>query len=444
MAQSECLCETDSMDRARAYSNRTFASLAVRNYRLYIIGQGISLSGTWMQTVAQGLLVLRLTHSGTALGLVTALQTIPVLLMGPWGGVIADRFPKRSILYFTQISASLCSLTMGALVLGGWIRIWMVYITAVILGIIKVFDNPTRQTFVREMVGKELLANAVSLNSTEFNLARVVGPSLAGIFVATIGLGWCFIVDAVSYTLVVSMLYMMDGKALLPNPRVSQTKGQLTAGLKYVRSTPVLFNLLVMMGIVGMLTYEFSVSLPLLSEFTLNAGDSGYAALTAAMGIGAVFGGLYTAGKRRTGPRLLSLSAFLFGVSVLLVSFAPNLTAAVAAMVIVGFFSINFTSLGNVTLQTQSRPDMQGRVMALWSVAVLGTTPIGGPLIGSIGEHAGARWSLVVGGLAAIFAAGLGLWTVKRTGVVEDTVSPQARSLAGDTGRNHQRPRHAG
>jgi MFS family permease len=402
------------MDAARAYSQRTFASLSIRNYRLFAIGQGISLSGTWMQTVAQGLLVLRLTHSGTALGLVTALQTLPVLFLGPWGGVAADRYSKRHILYLTQVSAAICSLAMGVLVLGNWIEIWMVYITAVLLGVIKVFDNPTRQTFVREMVGRDLLANAVSLNSTEFNLARVIGPSLAGVLVATVGLGWCFVLDAATYTVVIAMLAMMTASELNPAPRVAAAKGQLMDGLRYVRSTPVLFNLLLMMGIVGMLTYEFSVTLPLLSEFTLDAGASGYAALTAAMGIGAVFGGLYTAGRRRTGPRLLALSSFLFGVSVLLVAIAPSLALAIAAMVIVGFFSINFTSLGNVTLQTESRQDMQGRVMALWSVAVLGTTPIGGPIVGAIGEHFGARWSLMIGAAAAMFAAGLGLMAARR------------------------------
>ena len=419
------------MDAARAYSSRTFASLAIRNYRLYAIGQGISLSGTWMQTVAQGLLVLRLTGSGTALGLVTALQTLPVLFLGPWGGVVADRYSKRRILYCTQVSASLCSLTLGILVLGGWAQIWMVYAIAVLLGIIKVFDNPTRQTFVREMVGRDLLANAVSLNSTEFNLARVIGPSLAGIFVATIGLGWCFIIDAISYTVVIYMLVSMRASELLPAPRVQRAKGQLMDGLRYVRSSPVLFNLLLMMGIVGMLTYEFSVTLPLLSEFTLGAGASGYALLTAAMGIGAVVGGLYTAGRRRTGPLLLALSSFLFGVSVLLVAVAPNIFLATAAMVIVGFFSINFTSLGNVTLQTESRQDMQGRVMALWSVAVLGTTPIGGPLVGTIGEHFGARWSLVLGAFAAICAAGFGLLAARRS---DNTASRLLERPADDQG----------
>lgn len=412
------------MHSVRAFGERTFASLAIYNYRLYAIGQGISLSGTWMQTIAQGLLVLRLTGSGTALGLVTALQTLPVLILGPWGGVVADRFPKRRILYATQAAAGVLGLAVAVLVMGDWIRLWMVYVTGALLGLIRVFDNPTRQTFVREMVGPENLANAVSLNSTEMNLARVIGPSIAGALVATVGLGVCFLLDGLSYGVVLVMLLRMRADELRPAPRVPPAKGQLVAGFRYVRSSPVLLNVLLMMAIIGTLTYEFSVSLPLLAEFTLDAGASGYAALTAAMGIGAVAGGLSTAGRRRSGARTLAASAFLFGLAVLLVAVAPNLPLAVLAMVVVGFFSITFTSLGNVTLQLHSSPEMQGRVMALWTVAFLGTTPLGGPLVGWIGEHAGARWSLTVGATAAIAAAGLGLTAARKN--ERDAAHPQS------------------
>jgi MFS family permease len=396
------------MQAFRAFGERTFSSLAIRNYRIYAVGQGVSLCGTWMQTIAQGLLVLRLTGSGTALGLVTALQTVPVLLLGPWGGVIADRFPKRRILYATQAAACLLGVTMGILVIGDWIRLWMVYVTGALLGLIRVFDNPTRQTFVREMVGKEQLANAVSLNSTEMNLARAIGPTVAGVLIATAGIGLCFLLDGLSYLVVLLSLARMRAGELHPSTPIPAAKGQLVAGFRYVRSSPVLLNVLLMMAIIGTLTYEFSVSLPLLAEFTFERGESGYAALTAAMGIGAVAGGLYTAGKRRTSSYALAVSALLFGTSVLLVAAAPTLALAVVAMLIVGFFSINFTSLGNVTLQMNSSPDMQGRVMALWTVAFLGTTPIGGPAVGWIGEHIGARWALVVGGIAALLAAALG------------------------------------
>ena len=407
------------MDSVRAFHRRTFASLSIRNYRLYAIGQGISASGSWMQSVAQGLLVLKLTGSGSALGLVSALQAVPVLILGPWGGVIADRFPKRHILYATQTAGGVLSLTMGVLVIGDVIQLWMVYLMGLLLGFIRVFDLPAQQTFVREMVGTEHLTNAISLTATLGNLARVIGPTIAGILVATVGLGACFIIDGVSYFVVILILALMRVSELQPAPQVSRAKGQLIEGFHYVRSSPVLSNLLLMMAIVGMLTYEFSVILPLLSEFTLGTGSGGYAALTAAMGAGSVVGGLYTAGRRNGTPRKLAISSVFFGLSVLLVAVAPTLFFAVAAMLIVGFFSINFTSIGNVALQMEARPDMQGRVMALYSVAFLGTTPIGGPLQGWIGEHAGARWSLVIGGSAALLAALLGFAAARRSDRLE-------------------------
>lgn len=426
LARESIICETKDMEPFRAFGQRTFASLSIRNYRLFAIGQGISLSGTWMQSVAQGLLVLKLTGSGTQLGLVIALQSIPVLFLGPWGGVIADRFPKRRILYATQGSACALGLSVGVLVVEDWIELWMLFITATLLGLIKVFDNPTRQTFVREMVGNDLLANAVSLNSTEMNLARVIGPTIAGALVATVGLGACFLIDGLSYGVVVVMLAMMRASDLLPTAAVPAAKGQLMAGLRYVRATPAVRNVLVMMAIVGMFTYEFSVVLPLFAEFTFNSNAGGYAALTAAMGAGAVVGGLYTASRRRSSLRMLVASSFLFGLSVLLVALAPSLIVATVLMLVVGFFSINFTSLGNVTLQFESSPEMQGRVMALWSVAFLGTTPVGGPIMGYLGEHAGARWALLVGGLAAIAAAGIGLAAARRGEQAQKPVSARS------------------
>lgn len=398
---------------ARSYLQRTFASLEVRNYRLYFFGQAISQSGTWMQTVAQGLLVLHLTGSGVALGLVTALQTLPVLLFGIWGGVFADRLPKRTILYWTQGISGISSVLMGILIATGDVRLWMVYTLAVLAGFLKVFDNPARQTFIREMVGRDRLTNAVSLNSMEMNLARVIGPTIAGILVATVGLAACFIIDGLSYIAVIAMLMRMRKDELSPAPPLARAKGQLIAGLRYVWGEPVLRNVLVMMAIIGTFTYEFSVVLPLLSEFTFETGSSGYAALTAAMGVGAVVGGLYTAGRSKSTMKMLVIAALLFGVSVLLAAVAPSLNLAIAAMVIVGFFSISFTSIGNVTLQLQSAPEMQGRVMSLWSVAFLGTTPIGGPLMGTIGEHAGARWALGIGGVAAVVAAFLGYMVIR-------------------------------
>lgn len=400
----------------RQFGRRTFSSLSIRNYRLYFTGQGISQCGTWMQTIGQDLLVLRLTDSGTALGIVTALQALPVLLFASWGGLIADRFPKRNVLYVTQSCAGLLALILGFLVAADLARIWMVYIIALALGCVSAVDNPTRQTFVLEMVGRDHLTNAVSLNSSEVNLARVIGPTVAGVLVATVGLAACFIINGLSYIAVIAVLFLMDGSKLTPTPLVPRAKGRLQEGFRYVRSVRALWMTLLMMAIIGMFSYEFRVTLPLLSKFTFHGGAGSYAALTASMGLGAVVGGIFTASRRRPTPRLLVISAAAFGTTILLTALAPSLPMAMIALLAVGFCSINFTSLGNTTLQLESDPAMRGRVMGLWTVAFMGTTPIGGPTIGWIGQVAGPRWSLLVGALAALIAASLGASVLRRAG----------------------------
>jgi MFS family permease len=405
---------THTVNRVSTTITRTFSSLTIRNYRLWVVGQGISLSGTWMQTVAQGLLVLQLTGSGTALGLVTALQTIPVLLFGPWGGVVADRFPKRRILYVTQAVSAILGLLLGTLVATGAVRIEMVYLLALCLGAVSAVDNPTRQAFVLEMVGKEEIVNAISLNSTEINLARVVGPAIAGILIASVGLAACFLINGFSFLAVLAVLMAMRAEELRPTPLASRMPGQLRQGLQYVRASPVIRTILVMMAVIGTFTYEFSVSLPLFAEMTFRQGPATYAAMTAAMGLGAVVGGLYTASRGTGSPQRLISAALLFGGTVLMTAVAPSLPLALLALVAVGFCSIGFTSLGNATLQLATSAEMRGRVMALWTVAFLGSTPIGGPLIGAIGEHVGPRWALALGGVAAMVAAGLGAGVFRR------------------------------
>jgi MFS family permease len=405
---------THTVNRVSTTITRTFSSLTIRNYRLWVVGQGISLSGTWMQTVAQGLLVLQLTGSGTALGLVTALQTIPVLLFGPWGGVVADRFPKRRILYVTQAVSAILGLLLGTLVATGAVRIEMVYLLALCLGAVSAVDNPTRQAFVLEMVGKEEIVNAISLNSTEINLARVVGPAIAGILIASVGLAACFLINGFSFLAVLAVLMAMRAEELRPTPLASRMPGQLRQGLQYVRASPVIRTILVMMAVIGTFTYEFSVSLPLFAEVTFRQGPATYAAMTAAMGLGAVVGGLYTASRGTGSPQRLISAALLFGGTVLMTAVAPSLPLALLALVAVGFCSIGFTSLGNATLQLATSAEMRGRVMALWTVAFLGSTPIGGPLIGAIGEHVGPRWALALGGVAAMVAAGLGAGVFRR------------------------------
>ncbi len=395
------------------FLRRTFDSLTIYNYRMYFFGQAISMSGHWMISVAQGLLVLQLTGSGTQLGIVMALQMLPILLLGPAGGVLVDRFPKRKILFVTQSAHMIMGVSIGLLVITDEIRLWMVFVAAVLNGLIRVLDNPTRQTFVREMVGSDHLTNAVSLNSMTMNLARIVGPALAGVLASTVGLGLSFVVGGLAYSSVLVQLTRMRVEELQPAPMSRRTKGQLSAGWNYVRNEPAVRNVLLMMAIIGTFTYEFNVVLPLLAEFTFDNGAGGYAALTSAMGVGAVFGGIYTAGRSRRPGKMLALSAAMFGGTVILVSISPTFNIAVIAMLVVGFFSINFTSLANVTVQLSSRPDMQGRVMSFWTMAFLGTTPIGGPIMGFVGEHAGARVALLVGGLAALVAAGIGIWTAR-------------------------------
>ena len=393
---------------------KTFASLKIRNYRLYFIGQAISLSGTWMQTIGQTWLVLQITKSGTALGLAAALQFLPVLFLGPWGGLIADRFSKRKILYFTQSAAGILALILGLLVIFGHVQVWMVYILAFGLGMVSVIDNPARQTFIHEMVDEKHLPNAIALNVIEINVARVLGPALAGILIVSAGLGLCFIINAVSYVAVLIALYVMSTKELHITPLVEKAKGQLKEGFKYVMSSPVIRDTLIMMAIIGTLTYEFTVSLPLLAQFAFHGNAGTYAAFTSAMGVGSIIGGLLIANRRKTTPRTLVIVAFLFGLFVLAASFAPTFVLAIVLLVTVGFFSVYFTSLGNITLQLESSPEMRGRVMALWAVAFLGSTPIGGPIVGWVGEYAGPRWALALGGFAAVLAAIIGARNLRR------------------------------
>jgi MFS family permease len=392
---------------------RTFASFSVRNFRLYYLGQGISLSGTWMQTVALSWLVLQLTHSGTQLGLVLAAQFLPMLLFGLWGGVIADRFNKRHILYCTQTTLGLLALVLGLLVVTHHVRMWMVFCLAVGMGLTQVVDNPSRQTFVIEMVGPELLRNAVTLNSTLVNVARVVGPSIAGVLIATVGTGQCFLINAVSFVAVLVALKAMRQSELQPARPAARAPGQIRAGLRYVWSQPRLRAALIMMFIVGTFAYEFPVILPLFATVTLHGNARTYSAMTAAMGLGAITGGLYTAGRGSVRPGQLARMVLLFGVSLLGVAAMPNLTTSLLVLVLVGALSVLFIALGNTTLQLTSRPDMRGRVMSLWSIAFLGTTPVGGPIIGFIADHSNPRIGLLVGGLSTLLAGGLG-WLAGR------------------------------
>jgi MFS family permease len=391
----------------------TFAALAVPNYRRYISGQAISLIGTWMQMTAQAWLVLTLTHSSTALGIVVALQTLPVLLFGPYGGVIADRVDKRRLMIALQAAMGVQALALGLLTVTGLVHVWQIGVLAALLGFNNAFENPARQSFMLELVGKEHLRNAVSLNSVLVNIARAIGPAVAGILIATVGEGVCFLVNAASFVAVVGSLVTMDRRALRPTAPMARASGQLREGLRYVRHTPGLAVPLVMMGVAGCLTYEFQVTLPVMASRGLHVGATGFGFMTAAMGIGAVVGGLMVAARGKTGLRPLVIAAFGFGVTMALATLAPNLPLELAALAFAGGASISFMSTGNSTLQLTAAPEMRGRVMSLWFVAFQGSTPIGGPIVGYLMAVAGARAGLGLGAVTCL-AVALGGWVALR------------------------------
>ncbi|MGH9007675.1 MAG: MFS transporter [Acidimicrobiales bacterium] len=400
--------------RLRRAGRMTFSALGVPNYRRYFFGQTISLVGTWMQTTAQAWLVLTLTNSATDLGFVIALQTLPILLLGPYGGVIADRVDKRRLMVVLQSLMGIQALVLGLLSITHVIRLWEVCVLAVLLGLNNTFENPARQAFVLEMVGPTDLRNAVTLNSVTVNAARAVGPAVAGVLIATVGVGVCFLANAASFVAVVASLMTMDKSALDPSVPSQRAKGQMREGLSYVRHNRRLAVPLVMMAMVGMLTYEFQVSLPELAKHTFHGSSEAYGFMTAAMGIGAVIGGLWTAARGSTGTRPLVIAAMGFGAVTLLAALAPILPLELIALALVGWGSVSFLALGNSTLQLNSDPSMRGRVMALWAVAFLGSTPIGGPTIGWVIRVSNPRIGLVVGAVTCFVAAGVGALSRRR------------------------------
>jgi MFS family permease len=392
----------------------TFAALSVPNYRIYYGGQSISLIGTWMQMTAQAWLVLSITHSSTTLGVVIALQTLPVLLLGPYGGVIADRVNKRRLMIALQSAMGVQALILGVLTVTGSVTVWQIGVLAALLGLNNAFENPARQSFMLELVGPEHLRNAVTLNSVLVNVARTIGPAVAGILIATVGDGICFLANAASFVAVVASLAMMNTAALSPTVPAPRAPRQLREGLRYIRSTPQLAVPLVMMAVAGCLTYEFQVSLPVMASRGLNVGATGFGFMTASMGVGAVVGGLLVAARGKTGLRPLVLAATGFAVALTVAALAPTLPVALVALAFAGAASISFMSTGNSTLQLNSEPEMRGRVMSLWFVAFQGSTPIGGPIVGWVMAVIGARAGLGLGAVTIALVALGGLMALRR------------------------------
>jgi MFS family permease len=385
--------------------DRTFLSLKVPNYRRYFAGQVVSLAGNWMQIVAETWLVVKLTHSGVSVGLTAALQFLPILLFAALGGVIADRMDKRRLLMVTQTLMALPALALWLLTLHGAIEVWMVYALVLTRGAVNAIDNPARQSFVSELVGSERLVNAVSLNSVIVHTARIAGPALAGGVIALVGVGPCFLINSLSFGAMLIALWGMNPDALVKVKRAPVERGQLRGALRYVRTTPALWIPLAMMALVGTLSFNFQVLLPLFASFTWHGTATTYALLTTAMGVGSVIGALLAGARGRVSPSLLVGASFMFGVVLLAAAAAPTLPLQVATLVPLGVVSVTFAAGINSTLQIAVDPLMRGRVMALYSVVFVGSTPIGAPFVGWLAQTAGPRAGLVVGGVAAIVAA---------------------------------------
>jgi MFS family permease len=396
---------------------RSFGSLSVPNYRRYFFGQLVSLSGNWMQAVASVWLVLVLTRSGFAVGLTTALQFLPMLLIGAWGGLLADRFPKRDLLIVTQLLMALPAAGLLAVSAAGVVAPWMVYLAALARGAVNAVDNPTRQSFVIEMVGPDRVVNAVSLNSVLVQSARILGPALAGVLIATAGVVPCFAVNLATFGAMVVALWGMDPGRLRAAPSSGREPGAIRAGLRYVRRTPELAAPLALMALVGTFGFNFQVVLPLLATFSFDGGAGAYATLLGAMGVGSVIGALVVGARGRTGPRLIAAAALAFGASALLAAAMPAMALEVPVLALLGAAAVTFAASVNSTLQLAVEPAMRGRVMALYSVVFLGSTPIGAPLAGWLSEAYDPRAALLlaaVAGLAAAWAARAALGRTRR------------------------------
>jgi predicted MFS family arabinose efflux permease len=389
----------------------SLSSLAVANFRRYFAGQAISLAGTWMQTVAETWLVLRLTGSGVALGISTALQFAPVLVAGAWGGLLADRIDKRRLLTITQTLMALPALTLWVLTAFGHVELWQVFALIFARGAVNAVDNPARQSFVMEMVGRDRVVNAVSVNSVLVQTARIAGPALAALVIATVGVATCFLLNALSFGAMLTALRRMDPGQLHRGPVSPRGRGQLREALRVVATTPALRTPLLLMAVVGTLSFNFTVVLPLLARFTLHGDASTYALLTSVMGAGAIVGALRNGARARVSPAVLGGAAMSFGAGLAAAAIAPSLVTVLIALLVVGASSVTFAASVNASLQLAAAPELRGRVMALYAVVFLGSTPIGGPLVGWLSEAEGPRAGLAVGALAAL---GAGLWVAAR------------------------------
>jgi MFS family permease len=393
-----------------------FRSLRVRNYRLYAAGQLVSLTGTWMQRVAQDWLVLELTNSGTALGIVTALQFLPSLLFGLWGGVLADRYGKRKLLLATQTGLALVALILGVLDVTGIVQYWQVLVLALLLGLVSAVDSPVRQSFAVEMVGPDDLTNAVGLNSTIFNSARILGPAVAGVMIAAVGTGWAFVANAISSIAVLTGLALMRPSELRPSPAIDRVRGQLRAGLRYVWHRQDLLLTMILVFVVGTFGLNFQITTALLAKQVFHRTATGYGLLSTALAVGACVGAVL-ATRRRTRPSLLFLllAALSFGLLEIIAGSMPGFGGTALLLVLVGLAMLSFTTAANSSVQLGVEATMRGRVMALYLMCFLGGTPLGAPIVGWVANTVGPRWGMIGGGVVCMaVAVGMALYLVRQ------------------------------
>lgn len=410
---------------------RTFASLYVANYRRYFAGQVVSVSGMWVQNVAVMWLMVQLTGNGVAVGLTVALQFVPLMLFGAWGGLLADRLDKRRLLIMTQVGMMVPALVLGAATFAGVVTPLLVYAMVLVRGVVLAIDNPARQSLPIELVGPDRVVNAVSLNNVMVHVSRVIGPAIAGAVIAFVGIAWCFVIDAVTFGVMMIALARLDRDQLFPAPRAERQPGALREGLRYVRRTPALFIPLGMMALIGLLSYNFQVVLPLMAHDTWQGTATTFTTLSMTMAAGSIVGALVAGYRREITPRLLVGAATLFGVFQTLAAFAPSLPLQLVPLVFLGMASVTFSAGVNSALQLQVDPVMRGRVMGLYSIVFLGSTPIGAPLVGWIAQVAGPRIGMAIGGVAALVAAAIAAAVYRRyrpaAAVTASVVAPATR-----------------
>ncbi|SOC55086.1 Predicted arabinose efflux permease, MFS family [Chromohalobacter canadensis] len=389
---------------------RLFRSLRFYNYRVWAIGALVSNIGTWMQRIAQDWLVLTVLtdHDASAVGITIALQFGPQLLLLPLTGYAADHFDRRRLILLTQALLGLLAVGLGLVTLTGVVTLWQVYVFALGLGCVTAFDAPARQTFVNDLVGEKHLSNAVALNSTSFNAARMIGPAVAGLLIAAVGSGWVFLINAASFAAVLGSLCLLRLDELLPVTRPRHNAGGLTEGFRYVWRRPELKAILLMLFMIGTFGFNFAVYISTMSVRVFHGEAGQYGLLTSALAVGSVTGALLAAKRERSDMRLLCFSTLGFGVCCGLAALAPNTYLFATALMLTGLAALTFMTASNALIQLSTEPMMRGRVMALRMAITMGGTPLGAPIVGWLADHAGPRWAMSIGASAGVIAALIG------------------------------------